>query len=121
MRLGGGEMARATPCGHTPTSNSFTKIFPSRLNRISELTVRGSWNATVAQEDDPGQTHSLSSVKARFNVAVDMFLHADPEPAQNETTAQYEIMVWVGSNDRPKPLGYSKGVQMVQSTANRSL
>lgn len=94
---------------------------PIKLSNISVLTVKGSWSANVTPEKGSSKTRSLSSAKARFNVAVDMFLHADPELAQNETTSQYEIMVWIGSNENPKPLGYSNGVKLIQRTANHSL
>jgi hypothetical protein len=55
------------------------------------------------------------------NVALDMFADADPTSAQNETVAQYELMVWYGVYNSPWPLGYADGAVMKKTIGNVEL
>ena len=48
------------------------------------------------------------SLDLRANVALDLFADLDPNAAQNETQASYEIMVWLASFGGAEPIGYSR-------------
>ena len=48
------------------------------------------------------------SLDLRANVALDLFADLDPNAAQNETHAGYEIMVWLASFGGAEPIGYSR-------------
>ena len=104
-----------------PHAKFHSKELPARLSSIEKLSVQGIWSAKAAPQKYSRKSRTLDSVKATFNVAIDMFMHHDPQLSQNETTAQYEIMVWVGNNRSPKPLGHSDGVKMVQRCGDHRL
>lgn len=54
-----------------------------------------------------GLDKSISSAKAKANVAFDIFLDKDSKNAASATKAGYEIMVWIGRVGQPYPLGYN--------------
>jgi hypothetical protein len=57
-----------------------------------------------SSSQDPG----LGSLDLRANVALDLFADLDPNAAQSEIQASYEIMVWLASFGGALPIGYSR-------------
>ncbi|KAL9100850.1 MAG: hypothetical protein Q9163_003816 [Psora crenata] len=51
----------------------------------------------------PINTTGLRSIRAKANVAVDMFLDADSEKSQSSTAAAYETMIWIGTVGGTQP------------------
>ena len=48
----------------------------------------------------------LADHKTIANVAFDLFADRNPASAQNETAAETEIMLWLGTFGNPHPLGF---------------
>ena len=44
----------------------------------------------------------------KANVALDLFADLDPNAAQSEIQANYEIMIWLASFGGVEPIGYSR-------------
>jgi Glycosyl hydrolase family 12 len=74
-----------------------------KFSTLTQLSINAVWNYVPV---DPSMI---------CNVALDVFADIDPTAAQNETLAQYEIMVWYGVYGGPWPLGYSDGSKMKQT------
>ena len=51
---------------------------------------------------------ALGGLDLRANVALDLFADLDPDAAQSEIRASYEIMVWLASFGGVEPIGYSR-------------
>ena len=60
------------------------------------------------QTSPSGQGQGSEYLDLKANVALDLFADLDPNDAQNETQASYEIMVWLASFGGSKPIGYSR-------------
>jgi hypothetical protein len=69
-----------------------------------------------------GMSPGSGSYDLRANVALDLFADMDPNAAQSEIQASYEIMVWLASFGDVEPVGYSrKSVCLTQHIGDVSL
>jgi len=87
-----------------PHVKFLSKSLPIPLSTVTKLGLQASWQYSV-----PPDANMIC------NVALDMFADTDPKAAQNETMAQYEIMVWYGIFGGPWPLGYASGAKVTKS------
>jgi hypothetical protein len=87
-----------------------SKALPIQLSSLTKLGIQASW-----QYSAPPAANMIC------NVALDMFADTDAKAAQNETMAQYEIMVWYGIFGGPWPLGYASGAKMTKSIGDVEL
>jgi hypothetical protein len=77
---------------------------PVVLSSLTNLTVAGKWNMSVASSPAPGTNLSDEGVMA--NVAIDLFADLNATTSLVEAQASYEIMVWISIFGGAKPLGY---------------
>ncbi|KAF1809566.1 concanavalin A-like lectin/glucanase, partial [Eremomyces bilateralis CBS 781.70] len=84
---------------------------PTPLANISGLKLSGNWSfvaGDVAALDSSFDAAGLVANSVTANVAIDMFVDADPAKSQNETLAKYEILIWLGTIGQPYPLGWNE-------------
>ena len=94
-----------------PNAGLNNTVLPIQLSDVSNLNLALNWtmgpstapsagNTTIAS---PIDTEGLRALDAKANVAVDMFLDADPQKAKSSVMATYEMMIWIGSVGGAQP------------------
>ncbi|KIV90837.1 hypothetical protein PV10_05445 [Exophiala mesophila] len=89
------------------TSNTF----PVQISKVSVIDFATEWHYGIG-DDKPNNTNvnDLNSVDLNSNVAIDMFLDADPTKATNSSSAKYEVMVWFAVfGPATEPIGLRQG------------
>lgn len=82
---------------------------PVPLSNISALTVSVQWSMGPGStpRSVPGLDASgLAKLDVSGNAAFDIFADRNAANSQNETEAETEIMIWLGSVGHAQPLGY---------------
>lgn len=64
---------------------------------------------------------ALADIGTKANVAIDLFVDADPGNSTTTTKPKYEIMVWLGIFGGVNPLGYMNGSQAVEKIRGNEL
>jgi xyloglucan-specific endo-beta-1,4-glucanase len=83
---------------------------PVPLPNISSLVLTTQWAMQPGSTSGAAtgfDSNELQSLGVVANVAFDMFADPNPNAAQGETLAGYEIMIWLGSVGSPQPIGYT--------------
>lgn len=89
-----------------PHVSFHSSTLPLPFSNVSSLTVRGAWNIFPASSTGNGPVPG--SLDVRANVALDLFADLDPNAAQSEIQASYEIMIWLATFGGAEPIGYSR-------------
>lgn len=74
---------------------------------MSALNITASWTMAPSKKE---KGPDLSAINAAANVIVDMFLDPDKSIANSTTLPQYEVMIWIGSFDGKRPIGYDSSI-----------
>jgi hypothetical protein len=70
------------------------------ITAITNFTLAAQWSVDATPEDLDSATSGLVA-----NVAWDLFLDQDPNMAQIDSKAAWEIMIWLGRYGGPAPIG----------------
>lgn len=88
-------------------------VLPIQLDKLQGVNVDFHW--TYGFGEQPAETtmfEQLNTSSLNTNVALDMFLHNDPNTAQKSTEASHEVMVWFARfGPATQPLGWPNAVQ----------
>ncbi|KAK0711976.1 concanavalin A-like lectin/glucanase domain-containing protein [Lasiosphaeris hirsuta] len=82
---------------------------PAPLSNISALILTAQWSMGPGKTPLPVLSlneSGLADVGATANVAFDIFADRNPAKSEDATTAETEIMIWVGKVGSAQPLGY---------------
>lgn len=85
---------------------------PVVLSNISALIVTAQWSMGPGSRPLPAldvDSPGLGDLGATANVAFDIFADSNPHNARKATTAETEIMIWVGRIGPAQPLGFTSG------------
>ncbi|KAK3332351.1 concanavalin A-like lectin/glucanase domain-containing protein [Cercophora scortea] len=83
---------------------------PVTLSNISALLLSVKWSMGPGSTPRPALNVDSTGLADRdtvANVAFDIFADRNTANAQNETTAETEIMIWLGKYGSAKPLGFA--------------
>ena len=89
--------------------------FPVRVSDVSAVNIDTEWMYFVGNSTNPPAVldtslFSSSQTSINTNVAIDMFLDANPDNAQDTTKAKYEIMIWLATfGASTQPIGLQQG------------
>jgi len=87
------------------------------LSSIKTIALATSWTYSVG--DTPSTTTDMAALNANLantNVAIDIFLDADQNAAENSSLAKYEVMVWFAAvGPATQPIGFDKGEVATES------
>ncbi|KAK5659673.1 hypothetical protein OQA88_881 [Cercophora sp. LCS_1] len=81
---------------------------PVALSNISALIITAQWSMGPGSRPLPAldvDSPGLENLGATANVAFDIFADRNPRAAKRATTAETEIMIWVGQIGPAQPLG----------------
>ncbi len=95
---------------------------PVPLSNISALLLSAQWSLGLGSTALPildVDTPGLEDIGVAANVAFDIFADRNPVKAMSATTAETEIMIWVGRFGSAQPLGYSSGRTCLNLTVGR--
>lgn len=85
---------------------------PVALSNISALVVTAQWSMGPGSRPLPAlgvDSSGLDHLGTTANVAFDIFADRNPKNAKKATTAETEIMIWVGRIGAAQPLGFTSG------------
>lgn len=90
---------------------------------MSAIDFATEWHYGIG-DDKPTDTilAQLNSVDLNSNVAIDMFLDADPTKATSSSDAKYEVMVWFAVfGPATEPIGLRQGSLKTESVNGTTL